>query len=189
MYLHILKTFTVGPARNSHTRCVYHLWSLLLNDFRIQPLDPMAAWDRRLNSLFPIQPLLTFSILIKSCRLCRPVLFHFMHFLIYHRAYVTKWNMPSFMIIKHLDVIENIFFASPKVSYIFPLTHSFFKLPKKLSTHALSQQFPFLLMLHTALLSSSNFWKSPDTYWTPRSLWWISPATTPAVPVPVAVGG
>jgi len=35
--------------------------SLLHNDFRIQPLDSMAAWDRWLNSLFPIQPLLTFS--------------------------------------------------------------------------------------------------------------------------------
>ena len=34
--------------------------SLLHNDFRIQPLDSMAAWVRRLNFLFPVQPLLTF---------------------------------------------------------------------------------------------------------------------------------
>ena len=49
----------------------YLIWvmSLLHNDSRTQPLDSVAVWNRRLNSLFPIQPLLTFIYINVSCGL------------------------------------------------------------------------------------------------------------------------
>ena len=50
---------------------LYILLSLLHNDLRTQPLEPMALWDRRLNSLFPILPLLTFLYVIVFCRLVK----------------------------------------------------------------------------------------------------------------------
>jgi len=50
--------------------CLFILYlSLLHNDFQIQPLNSMAAWDRRLNPLFPIQSLLTFIYINVSCGL------------------------------------------------------------------------------------------------------------------------
>ena len=41
--------------------------SLLHNDFRIQRLDSMAVWDRRLNSLFPKHLFLTFLYILVFC--------------------------------------------------------------------------------------------------------------------------
>ncbi len=45
--------------------------SLLHNDSRTQPLDSMAVWVRRLNSLFPIQPLLTFVYVNRVLPTCQ----------------------------------------------------------------------------------------------------------------------
>ncbi len=65
------------------------------------------------------------------CQLCRPFLFHFVHFLIHNRAHIAQCFVPAFAIIEHLNIIENIFFAIFKCFIYFLFNPFRFQTPKE----------------------------------------------------------
>ncbi|OQY07898.1 MAG: hypothetical protein B6I25_00600 [Planctomycetales bacterium 4572_13] len=54
----------------------------------------------------------------RRIQLCRAFLFYFMPFFINNRAYIARRSMSAVAIIKHLSVIESIFFRKTKPIFV-----------------------------------------------------------------------
>ena len=90
-------------------------------------------------------------------------------FLKFFWADIAQRGIPSVVIVKHFNVINDVpscFLSGPT---IWKKTLSVFKLPKKISATALSQQLPFRLMLLIITWIFSIFWKLLLQYWLPLS--------------------
>ncbi len=66
--------------------------------------DIMGAVKDRAFAAMPLK-----DVVERMSELCRPVLFHFMHFFINCRAYIAQRSMPAFTIIKHLNFMKRMY--------------------------------------------------------------------------------
>ena len=77
--------------------------------------------------------------------------------------------MAAPAIVERLDVVKETGARLDSRALRVPCTRSFFRLLKKLSLGALSQQLPLRLIEHTMAYSRSRAGKAWLAYWLPRS--------------------